>query len=95
MWFSLQFFFIGRIDSEANICISDFGLSKNLANYEKISMYFRQEVTTGEIDIKLPIKWMALESIYDAVSSEKSDVVRQGRKYSTGHVHTAVVVSTF
>ena len=39
-------------------------------------MYFRQNITKG--GIKLPIKWMALESIHDAVFSEKSDVVRRG-----------------
>ena len=48
--------------------MSDFGLSKSL--YEK--MYFRQDTSEG---VKLPIKWMALESMHDAVFSEKSDVV--------------------
>ena len=57
-----------RIDSEDNIRVSDFGLSKSL--YEK--MYFRQDTSEG---VKLPIKWMALESMEDAVFSEKSDVV--------------------
>ena len=32
--------------------------------------YFRQES-----NVRLPIKWMALESIHDMVFSEKSDVV--------------------
>ena len=57
-----------RIDSEDNLCVSDFGLSKSL--YEK--MYFRQDTSEG---VKLPIKWMAIESMEDAVFSEKSDVV--------------------
>ena len=50
------------------IKISDFGLSKDI--YEK--NYFRQ---SSEEDTKLPIKWMALESITDGVFSEKTDVV--------------------
>ena len=50
------------------IKVSDFGLSQDI--YEK--NYFRQST---EEDTKLPIKWMALESITDGVFSEKTDVV--------------------
>ena len=57
-----------RIDHEGTIKVSDFGLSTSL--YEK--MYFRQEKTDS---VKLPIKWMAIESIEDGIFSEKSDVV--------------------
>ena len=49
--------------------MADFGLSKS--TYEK--MYFRQDKSEG---VKLPIKWMALESMEDAVFTEKTDVVR-------------------
>ncbi len=49
--------------------MSDFGLSTGL--YEK--MYFRQEKKDS---VKLPIKWMAIESIDDGIFSEKSDMVR-------------------
>ena len=35
--------------------------------------YFRQNEKEG---VKLPIKWMAIESLTDSVFSEKSDVVR-------------------
>ena len=57
-----------RIDHEGVIKVADFGLSKN--TYEK--MYFRQDKSEG---VKLPVKWMVLESMEDAVFSEKSDVV--------------------
>ena len=50
------------------IKVSDFGLSKSL--HEK--MYFRQDKSDG---VKLPIKWMAIESIDDGIFSEKTDVV--------------------
>ena len=46
-------------------------------------MYYRQDITVG---VKLPVKWMALESIHDAVFSEKSDVVRQ-----CGGIHVCVL----
>jgi hypothetical protein len=55
------------IDHQGIIKVSDFGLSKNL--YEKA--YFRQESFEG---IKLPIKWMAVESITDKIFTEKTDV---------------------
>ena len=57
-----------RIDEAGVIKVADFGLAKS--TYEK--MYFRQD--KGQ-PVKLPVKWMAIESIEDAVFSEKSDVV--------------------
>ena len=48
--------------------MADFGLSENI--YTK--HYFRQEQTAG---VKLPIQWMAYESVTDGIFSEKSDVV--------------------
>ena len=35
-------------------------------------MYFRQDKTEG---VKLPVKWMAIESINDGIFSQKTDVV--------------------
>ncbi len=60
-------FFI-RIDSQYVIKVSDFGLSEDI--YAK--NYFRQDEDTR---IKLPIKWMAQESLSDGLFTEKSDVV--------------------
>ena len=48
--------------------MADFGLSKGL--YEK--MYFRED---RKDRVKLPFKWMAIESLQDGVFSEKTDVV--------------------
>ena len=49
--------------------VADFGLSASLDTSKD---YFRQDQHDA---IKLPIKWLAPESIHDQVFSEKSDVV--------------------
>ena len=48
--------------------MADFGLTEDM--YQR--KYFRQES-----NVRLPIKWMAIESVHDMVFSEKSDVVNQ------------------
>ena len=60
----------GRIDTHFLIKITDFGLSEDV--FER--NYFRQDSSSGEV-VKLPIKWMAPESLSDGHFSEKSDVV--------------------
>ena len=59
-----------RIDTHFRIKITDFGLSEDV--FER--NYFRQDSRSGEA-VKLPIKWMAPESLNDRHFSEKSDVV--------------------
>lgn len=51
------------------IKVADFGLAVNM-DFSK--EYFRQNQDEA---IKLPVKWMAIESINDGIFSEKSDVV--------------------
>ena len=60
--------FYCRINLHFIIKIADFGLSENI--YDR--SYVRQEKDTAG---KLPVKWMALESMLDLVFSEKTDVV--------------------
>lgn len=57
-----------RIDSSFVIKVADFGLSES--TYSKT--YFREKEGSA---VKLPIKWMAPESLNDTVFSEKTDVV--------------------
>ena len=52
------------------IKVADFGLSVSMADEKN---YFRSEMESGE---KLPVKWMAPESLLERKFSELSDVVR-------------------
>ena len=74
MCLAKQFILIFRIDLRNVIKVADFGLSVE-EMYAK--NYFRQETAglDGEGGVKLPVKWMAIESLNDGVFSEKTDVV--------------------
>ena len=65
-----------RIDDNGIIKVADFGLSEDIYACN----YFRQlkgsDNNSGSSTVKLPVKWMALESLHDGLFSEKSDVVR-------------------
>ena len=58
-----------RIDAHGSIKVADFGLSEDIYT----AGYFRQGADSA---VRLPIKWMAVESLRDGVFTEKSDVVR-------------------
>ena len=60
-----------RIDVNFVIKVADFGLSESMDTSKD---YFRQD---DKDVVKLPIKWLAPESINDAIFSQKSDVVRK------------------
>ena len=51
------------------IKVADFGLSESIGSKQ----YFRQDKFA---DVKLPIRWLAPESLEDGIFSQKSDVVR-------------------
>ena len=61
--------FVCRLDSEGNVKVADFGLSEDVYT----TGYYRQD---KDDHIKLPIKWMAPESLTDSIFNEKTDVVR-------------------
>ena len=69
-----------RIDTNKVIKVADFGLSEDIYSRN----YFRQgsEGEDGEAQVKLPVRWMALESLNDGIFSEKSDVVRNRYKFA-------------
>nr|XP_046236325.1 tyrosine-protein kinase receptor UFO [Scatophagus argus] len=53
------------LGDDLRVCVADFGLSKKIYS----SNYYRQRVT-----IRVPIKWMAIESLSESVYTTKSDV---------------------
>ena len=59
-----------RIDLNMVIKVADFGLSVSTG----AKKYYR---LTGDMGIKLPVMWMAPESLSDHVFSEMSDVMRE------------------
>ena len=61
------------------IKVADFGLTKDI--YAR--NYFRQAHMKEEgEEVKLPARWMALESLVDGIFSEKSDVVSCNQLWS-------------
>ncbi|MGH0166940.1 UNVERIFIED_CONTAM: hypothetical protein FKN15_051829 [Acipenser sinensis] len=58
------------LNENMTVCVADFGLSKKIYNGD----YYRQ----GRIS-KMPVKWIAIESLADRVYTSKSDVVSSDR----------------
>lgn len=58
--------FWNRLRDDMTVCVADFGLSKKIYSGD----YYRQ----GRI-AKMPVKWIAVESLADRVFTVKSDVV--------------------
>ncbi|XP_028285497.1 ephrin type-A receptor 3 isoform X2 [Parambassis ranga] len=53
------------LGDDLRVCVADFGLSKKIYN----SSYYRQRVV-----IRVPIKWMSIESLSESIYTTKSDV---------------------
>ena len=61
-----------RLDDQFSVKIADFGLTREVYSKD----YYK--VTSNH---KLPVKWMALESLHDKISNEKTDVVSLTKCY--------------
>ena len=66
----VYFIYIHRINQTGVIKVSDFGLTESVY----ASGYYRQD--RSDAAVRLPYKWLPLESLQDSVFTEKSDVVR-------------------
>ena len=65
-----------RIDANFVIKVADFGLSEDIYCKDYFRQVLKKDASdTAEGVIKLPIKWMAVESLQDGVFTEKTDVV--------------------
>ena len=60
--------YVSRVDRDLSVKVADFGLARMIYQTD----YYRQHQ-----QMKVPVKWMAPESLHDMISTEKSDVVRQ------------------
>lgn len=63
------------------VCVADFGLSKKIYSGD----YYRQ----GRI-AKMPVKWIAVESLADRVFTVKSDVVSTDTTKTLIHVQVSL-----
>ena len=67
-----------RIDQHGVIKVADFGMSEDMY----VRNYFRRDKSEEESEEKVPIRWMAPESIEKDVYNEKTDVVRHRPLFS-------------
>ena len=77
-----------RIDLNNVIKVADFGLSEKMYSSKS---YFRIEVA-GQGGVKLPVKWMAIESLNDDIFSEKTDVVNCLEIYKNAVLSQAICI---
>ena len=60
-----------RLDGSGGVKVADFGLAEDMYAIN----YYRQDKSSDDVETKVPIRWMPLESIEEGLFNEKSDVV--------------------
>ena len=94
----LLYYFFYRIDDKGVIKVADFGLTEDIytKNYFKqfssSSTSYGSTLSSGGESVRLPVKWMALESLHDGIFSEKTDVVRTFNKQAQLLMYMLVVL---
>ena len=69
-WYVFHYLLYCRIDRKGVIKVADFGLTEDMYG----TNYFRRTSVTGSEE-KVPIRWMAPESIKHDIYNEETDVV--------------------
>ena len=69
--------------------MADFGLAEDIYT----NNYYQWK--RGDTAVKLPVKWMSLESIQDCICTERSDVVRLAELTYIFHVGRNQTTSTY
>ena len=65
-----------RLDESYTVKVADFGLARDVYDKEYYSVH-------NKSGVKLPVKWMALESLQTHKFTTKSDVVRTRSRTSS------------
>ena len=81
-------FFLSRIDCHEAIKVADFGLTEDMYG----TKYFRMVNSETGNEEKVPIRWMAPESIENDIYNQSSDVVSI---YSYICHYTRCIIETF
>ena len=71
------------------IKVADFGLTEDMY----VRNYFRRDKSEGGSEEKVPIRWMAPESIENDIYTERTDVVSAYNQY-TYHYSTSDLLYT-
>ena len=64
-----------RLDRSGIVKVADFGLAEDMYAIN----YYHQGKSSDDVETKVPIRWMPLESIEEGLFNEKSDVVSHFR----------------
>ena len=70
LWIVTRYLCCFRLDEDFHVTVADFGLSRDI--------YERDYYSSDNKKSKLPVKWMAPESLEKGTYSSKSDVVSMG-----------------
>ena len=78
----MKVFNIYRIDGHGVIKVADFGLTEDMY----CTNYFRRDKSVMGSEERVPIRWMAPESIENDIYNESTDMVRAPIPHESKHI---------